>query len=679
MKRGALHVLSRASVDRTAAEARVKQLREEIAHHDHRYYVLDQPEISDAQYDALMRELQQLEGDFPELQSPSSPTQRVGGQPSEKFAKVVHTQPMLSLSNAFNDGEITEFDERVRKHLGTEIVEYMCEPKMDGLAISLLYEKGIFARGATRGDGSIGEDVTTNLRTVKSIPLELRETGRTIDRLEVRGEVYIKTADFKALNEQREKEGEPLYPNPRNLAAGSLRQLDPRKTAKRPLSVMIYEIGETTAAPFKTHAEKIEFLHSLGFPTNPLNAKARGLDGIRQRYQSLMSSRHELPYEIDGMVAKVDSEDLRRRLGQVSKSPRWAIAYKFPPEQEETIVEDIFVNVGRTGALTPVAALKPVRVGGVTVSRATLHNEDELKRKDVRIGDHVFIRRAGDVIPEIVKVIDSVRTGSERIFDFPRTCPVCGSEARREEDGAVTRCTNPNCPAKLQARLRHFAQRTSMDIDGLGEELAAQLVRTGIVKTLADLYRLDLATLVELERMGEKSAENLLAAIARSKASTLRRFLNALGVPQVGEATAKALADHFKDIRKLYEASVDELTRVKDVGPSMAEEIFAFFHDERNRAVIDDLLAQGVMPAPPEEIAAGPFSGKTVVLTGSMAKMSREQAKEEIERRGGKVSGSVSRKTDFLVAGEDSGSKLKKAQELGVKVLDEAAFLALLG
>ncbi|HZA13898.1 MAG TPA: NAD-dependent DNA ligase LigA, partial [Myxococcaceae bacterium] len=497
--------------------------------------------------------------------------------------------------------------------------------------------------------------------------------------LEVRGEVFIRKQDFARLNQQREEAGEPAFMNPRNAAAGSLRQLDSRITASRPLSFFAYEVGRVEGVAFESHSAKLDCLAALLLPINPSHSLARGVEEIGKAYEDFLSRRHDLTYEVDGMVVKVDSEDQRRRLGQISRTPRWAVAWKFPPVERETRVDSIQVYVGRTGALTPVAHLAPVQVGGVTVARATLHNEDELRRKDVRVGDWVFVRRAGDVIPEITKVITSRRTGEEQPFVFPTHCPVCGAPALRAEGEAVARCTGTACPAKGQANLRHFASRRAMDIDGMGDKLSAQLVAMGLVRTYADIYRLTLEQLLTVERLGEKSAQNLLQAIERSKKPTLRRFLYALGIRHVGEATAKALADEFRDVRPLYEASVDDLTAVKDVGPEMAEEIHAFFHSPQNRQVIDELLSLGVAPVPPEEVVgAGAFSGKTVVLTGTLAVLTREQAKEEIERRGGKVSGSISRKTDLLVAGEDAGSKLKKAKELGVDVVDESGFLALL-
>ena len=672
-------------MDAETARARAQHLRTEIARADHRYYVLDDPELTDAEYDALLRELQALEAAFPALRTPDSPTARVAGTPSDRFRPVTHRVPMLSLSNAFTDEELVEFDTRVHKVLGPEELPYVCEPKLDGLAVELVYLDGRLEEGATRGDGSVGEDVTQNLRTIRVVPLLLRAPagGPPLPRrLEVRGEVFLRRADFARLNARREQEGEPLYVNPRNTAAGSLRQLDPAITASRPLSFFAYEVGgwgeEAGPAPFARHTEKLAWIEAAGFPVNPENRLVSGLEGVRAAYADFLARRHALAYEVDGMVVKVDGEDARRRLGQVSRSPRWAVAYKFPPEEARTKVEAIEVNVGRTGALTPVALLTPVQVGGVTVSRATLHNPLELRRKDVRVGDQVFVRRAGDVIPEIVKVIDSVRTGTEVPYVFPERCPACGSAATMDEDGAILRCTGLDCPAQLQARLQHFAGRGGMDIEGLGDKLAAQLVESGLVKRAADLYRLDLDTLCKLERMGEKSARNFLGALERSKRPPLRRFLYALGIRHVGEATARALAEHFRDVRALYTADAEALTRVKDVGPEMARVIAAFFAEPQNREGIESLLAAGVEPQAPEDVSRGPFSGRTVVLTGSLGTLSREQAKEEVERRGGKVSGSVSRKTDFVVAGEDAGSKLRKATELGVKVLDERAFLDLL-
>jgi DNA ligase (NAD+) len=654
---------------------RAGQLRKLLGEASHRYYVLDAPTLSDAEYDRLFVELSQLEDQYPDLIVPDSPTQRVGSSPSERFAKVTHHRQMLSLGNIFDDGELIEFDERVRKLVGDE-VRYVVEPKLDGLAVALLYEGGRFVRGATRGDGMVGEDVTANLRTLKTVPLTLQGAP---SRFEARGEVFIPKKDFAKLNEQREAAGEPTFVNPRNSAAGSLRQLDPRETAKRPLAIFFYEVGEASGAAWATHWEKLEAMRAMGLRTNPENRLCGSLAEVRVARGTLLEKRHALPYEIDGAVVKVDGEDQRARLGQVSRTPRWAVAYKFPAEEEATTVEDIQVSVGRTGALTPVAFLKPVHVGGVTVSRATLHNEDELRRKDVRVGDRVFLRRAGDVIPEIVRVIAEDRPLSGLVeFQMPRRCPICQAEVRREEGEAVTRCTNLSCPAQLVGRLRHFTSRGAMDIAGLGEETCARLVQTGLVTTPADLYALTRQQWLSLERMGEKSVDNLLGALSQSKSTSLRRFIYALGIRMVGEATARALAMAFPSMELLLAASFEDLQRVRDVGPEVARHLHDFLQQPENRAAIGRLLAAGIEPAPEQARADGPFAGKTVVLTGSLATFSREQAKAEIERRGGRVAGTVSRKTDLVVAGADAGTKLKKAEELGIRLVDETGFRALL-
>jgi len=657
--------------------ARAEELRARLRDASHRYYVLDAPTLSDAEYDRLFRELEQLEADHPDLITPDSPTRRVGGAPSEKFAKVTHGRQMMSLANAMTEDEFLEFDARVHRMLGEEPVRYVVEPKLDGLAVTLRYEKGRFAQGATRGDGLTGEDVTANLRTIKMVPLQLG--GRPPAVFEVRGEVFINKRDFVRMNEEREKAGEPTFVNPRNCAAGSLRQLDPRITAQRPLSIFFYEVGETPGLTFATHWEKLALLRELGLRTNPENALCESLPEVKEKYRRMLAMRHELPYEIDGSVVKVDSEDQRRRLGAVSRTPRWAIAWKFPAEEEATTVEDIFVSVGRTGALTPVAALKPVHVGGVTVSRATLHNEDELRRKDVRVGDRVFLRRAGDVIPEIVRVIVESRPAGSRPWEMPKQCPACGTPVVREEGEAITRCPNPTCPAKTVSRLRHFASRLAMDIEGLGVETSTQLTETGLVKTPADLYRLTYEQLVGLDRFADLSARNLLAAIEASKTRPLRHVIYALGIRMVGEATAVSLARRFGSLEALMNASVEDLQSVRDVGPEVARQIHDFLALPGQREMIGQLLAAGVRPDPEAAAATGgALAGKTVVLTGTLAKYSRESAKAEIERRGGRVSGSVSRKTDLVVAGEDAGSTLKKAQELGVRVVDEDGFRELL-
>ena len=656
--------------------ARADELRAQLREASHRYYVLDQPTLSDAEYDRLFRELEDLEREHPDLIVPDSPTRRVGAAPSEKFAKVTHRHQMMSLANAMTGEEFDEFAARVQRLLGGEKVRWVMEPKLDGLAVTLTYEDGKFVQGATRGDGLIGEDVTQNLRTIKMIPLQLH--GAPAGCFEVRGEVFINKRDFVRMNEEREKAGEPTFVNPRNSAAGALRQLDPRITAQRPLSIYFYEVGDAT--PFSSHWEKLQKLKAYGLRTNPENELLESLDAVKDKYRRLLAKRHELPYEIDGSVVKVDSEDQRRRLGAVSRTPRWAIAWKFPAEEEATTVENIFVSVGRTGALTPVAQLRPVHVGGVTVARATLHNEDELRRKDVRIGDRVFLRRAGDVIPEIVRVITQARPPEGLPeFQMPRTCPVCGAAVEREPDGAVTRCTNLSCPAQLVGRLRHFASRLAMDIGGLGEETSLRLVESGLVKTPADLYALSKDQWMSLERMGEKSAENILGELQASKKTSLRRFIHALGIPLVGEATALALARRFPSVPALLDASLDDLMSVRDVGPEVAGRIYKFVQQSENRAAIQRLLEAGVAPEPEAQAAsAGPFAGKTIVLTGTLRQYTREEAKAEIERRGGRVAGSVSRKTDLVVAGDDSGGKLKKAQELGVRVLDENGFRELL-
>ncbi|HEY4885233.1 MAG TPA: NAD-dependent DNA ligase LigA [Myxococcales bacterium] len=656
---------------------RAEELRSRLREASHRYYVLDAPTLSDAEYDRLFRELEQIEAEHPDLITPDSPTRRVGAAPSEKFAKVTHRRQMMSLANAMTEEEFLEFDGRVHRLLGDDPVRYVVEPKLDGLAVTLTYENGRFVQGATRGDGLTGEDVTANLRTIKMVPLQLK--GSPPARFEVRGEVFINKRDFVRMNEEREKAGEPTFVNPRNCAAGSLRQLDPRITAQRPLSIFFYETGDIPGLELKTHWEKLLLLRELGLRTNPENELVESVEAIKDKYRRLLGKRHELPYEIDGSVIKVDSEDQRRRLGAVSRTPRWAVAWKFPAEEEATTVQDIFVSVGRTGALTPVAALEPVHVGGVTVSRATLHNEDELRRKDVRVGDRVFLRRAGDVIPEIVRVIPESRPPDSKPWEMPKQCPACGTPVVREEGEAITRCPNPTCPAKTVSRLRHFASRLAMDIEGLGIETSTQLTETGLVKTPADLYRLTYDQLVNLERFADLSARNLLAAIEASKTRPLRHVIYALGIRMVGEATAVALARRFGSLEALAEATVEDLQSVRDVGPEVARQIHDFLAVPEQRETIRQLLAAGVQPQPEQAVAgSGPFAGKTVVLTGTLTRYSRESAKVEIERRGGRVSGSVSRKTDLVVAGEDAGSKLKKAQELGVRVVDENGFGELL-
>ena len=664
--------------------ARAEWLRREIERHNRLYYDQAAPEITDAEWDALFRELQALEAAHPELATADSPTQRVGSKPSEAFAEVQHRVPMLSLANAFADEDVAAFDRRCREGLGMEAVSYSCELKFDGLAVSLSYEDGVLVQGATRGDGTTGEDVTANLRTVRSIPLRL--DARTPPRLlEVRGEVLMFRRDFEALNRAAAERGEKPFVNPRNAAAGGLRQLDPRLTAQRRLSFFAYGIG--AAAGFDapaSHSKLLDRLHELGFPVAKDRRTATGADGLLDFYREVGALRAKLAYDIDGVVYKVDAHADQERLGYVSRAPRWAVAHKFPAEEATTELENIEIQVGRTGALTPVARLKPVFVGGTTVTNATLHNEDEIRRKDVWKRDTVVVRRAGDVIPEVARIFkQGPREPADR-FEMPASCPICGSAVMKEEEGAVARCSGGLvCPAQRKASLLHFAGRRAMNIEGLGDRLVDQLVEGGVVRTPADLYKLGVAKLAALERMAEKSAANVWAGIERSKETTLARFIYALGIRNVGEVTARDLARHFGTLDALMDASVEQLQEAPDVGPVVAESIAAFFREAHNREGVEQLRAAGVRwkEGVPERAAAsgGPFTGKIVVLTGTLGSMSRDEAKERVEAAGGKVSGSVSKKTHYVVAGADAGSKLDKAKELGVAVLDESAFLQLLG
>jgi DNA ligase (NAD+) len=666
-----------------SAVARAAELRRAISEHDHRYYVLDAPTISDAEYDALFRELAALEAEHPALATPDSPTQRVGGKPAAAFETVTHRVPMLSLNNAFADAEAEAFDRRVREGLGIDGVRYACEPKFDGLAVSLLYTDGRFAVGATRGDGTSGENVTANLRTVQAIPLALSSRAHP-PMIEVRGEVLMTKRDFEKLNAAQAARGDRLYVNPRNAAAGSLRQLDPRITRGRRLTFFAYGIGDVDwgqgPAP-ATHTELLDRLAALGFPVSDVRETADGLDGLLRYYRKIGALRESLPYDIDGVVYKVDDLDAQRRLGFVSRAPRFAVAHKFPAEETTTVVTGIDVQVGRTGALTPVARLAPVFVGGVTVTNATLHNEDEVRRKDVRVGDTVVVRRAGDVIPEVVRVVAERRPAHAKVFAIPAECPQCGSAVIRLVDEAVARCTGGLvCPAQRKQALLHFASRRAMDIEGLGEKLVDQLVDGGLVRTPADLYALGVGKLAALERMAEKSAGNVVAAIEASKATTLARFVFALGIRHVGEATAKELARHFGALDRLMDADQDTLTTVRDVGPVLAESIARFFAEPHNRQVIDALRAAGVHwpESAPGAATAGPLAGITFVLTGTLPTLARDEAKAMIEAAGGKAAGSVSAKTRYVVAGADAGSKLERARELGIEVIDEAALLRLL-
>ncbi len=656
-----------------AVAARLAELRRLIRYHDYRYYVLDEPEIADAEYDRLFRELQQLEEQYPHLITPDSPTQRVSGRPASRFETVEHRQPMLSLENAFSDGEAREFANRIQRFLRlAQDLDLVCEPKMDGLAVNLTYEHGRLVVGATRGDGWRGENVTQNLKTVRSIPLSLRTDSLPAPALvEVRGEVYMDIQDFKDLNAQREARGEPAFANPRNAAAGSLRQLDPAVTAGRPLKIYCYGVGEVDGRSFSSQWEVLQSLKAWGLRVNPLAERRLGIEAAIAYHHQLERERHGLPYEIDGVVIKVDSLELQARLGLKTRSPRWALAYKFAATQATTRVRQIIVQVGRTGAVTPTAVMEPVEVGGVTVSRATLHNEDEVARKDVREGDWVLVQRAGDVIPEVVKVITSRRTGQEKPFVMPTHCPICGTRLVRPAGEAVTRCPNPDCAAQLKRSIRHFASKGAMDIDGLGEKIVEQLVDTGLIQDAADLYRLTVDDLVPLERFAEKSAQNIITAIQGSKTPPLERFIYALGIRYVGEATANLLAQHFQSLEALAQAEEAELLRVEGIGPQVAGSIREYFQTERNQVLLQKLRQAGVRPQPPAKPAATPLAGKTFVFTGALKSYSREEAKALVMAQGGKVASSVSAKTDFVVVGEDPGSKYARARELGVTILDE--------
>ena len=670
------------------AARRAAELRTELQHHNYLYYVLDAPEISDAAYDGLLRELQQLEAEHPELITPDSPTQRVGAAPLKAFSTVRHSLPMLSLDNAFSEQELADFDRRVRERLGTDgPVEYAAEPKLDGLAVSLRYEDGLLVQAATRGDGATGEDITQNIRTIASVPLRLRGPDFP-PVLEVRGEVYMTRAGFLALNARAAEQGQKVFVNPRNAAAGSLRQLDPRVTAARPLEIYCYGVGAVEGGVLPDrHSTILEQLKNWGLRIYAGVERVRGLEGCIEYYARIERQRDGLPFDIDGVVFKVDRIDQQRELGFVARAPRWAIARKFPAQEETTRVQAIGIQVGRTGKLTPVAKLEPVFVGGVTVTNATLHNEDEVRRKDVRSGDTVIVRRAGDVIPEVVAVVPALRPASAGPpFDLYRQlggeCPVCGSAIVREEGEADWFCTGGLfCPAQRKEAIIHFASRRALDIEGLGEKLVDQLVERELIRDVADLYSLMAEQLAGLERMGQKSAEKLVAALDRSKQTTLARFLYALGIPEVGEATALALANHFGRLDALQSAGADELLAVPDVGPIVAGHIRDFLAEPHNREVIEKLIRAGVH-WPDVEVAPvveQRLAGKTLVLTGSLEAMTRDQAKARLQALGAKVSGSVSKKTDYLVAGAEPGSKLAKAEELGVRVLDEAGLLQLLG
>lgn len=664
-------------------QERAAWLKAELNRHSHAYYVLDAPTIPDAEYDRMFRELVELEQAHPDLITSDSPTQRVGGKPLPQFEQVRHSLPMLSLNNAFGDEEVTAFDRRVRDGLQvTEEVEYSTELKFDGLAISVRYEDGILVQAATRGDGSTGENVTANIRTVRAVPLKLH-TDRAPKVLEVRGEVLMYKADFAKLNERQRESGQKEFVNPRNAAAGSLRQLDSRITAQRTLRFFAYGIGVLEGADMPpSHSALLDWYASFGLPVCRERAVVKGAQGLLGFFHGIEAKRKQLPYDIDGVVYKVNHLEQQQKLGFVSRAPRFAIAHKFPAEEAMTVVQDIGVQVGRTGAITPVARLVPVFVGGVTVTNATLHNEDEVRRKDIRIGDTVIVRRAGDVIPEVVSYVPELRPADARDFVMPTTCPICGSPIVRPEEEAVARCSGGwiKCPAQRKGGLLHFVSRRAMDIEGFGEQLVDQLVDKHIVTTAADLYKLGLSGLAALDRMAEKSAQNVLNALQKSRSTTLARFIYALGIRHVGEATAKELANHFGNLDALLNASGEQLLEVADIGPVVARSIKTFLSDPLNLELIEQLRAAGVHWPESERAADAPRSlqGKTFVLTGTLPNMTRDEAAARIEAAGGKVAGSVSKKTSYVVAGEEAGSKLAKAQELGVSILDEAGLLRLL-
>jgi len=662
-----------------AIKKRVEKLREEIEYHNYRYYILDQPEISDAQYDRLMRELEKLEEQYPELRSPNSPTQRVGATPLEAFEIVRHTLPMLSLANAFDETEARDFDKRVKKFLGSSAdIVYVAEPKLDGLAVELVYERGQFVVGSTRGDGVNGENITQNLRTIKTIPLQLiRREVPIPGRLEVRGEVIIQLKKFKELNRKREEMGEPLFANPRNAAAGSVRQLDSKITAERPLEIYCYGLGEVTGRTFKTHSEILQTFPKWGLRTNPYIQRCKNIDEVLEYYHKMNEKRESLPYEIDGIVIKVDRLDLQTRLGEIARSPRWALAFKFQPKQETTRILDIIVQVGRTGAITPVAVMEPVKVGGVEVSRATLHNQDEIDKKDVRVGDTVVIQRAGDVIPEVVQVITSKRKGTEKKFRMPSKCPVCGAEVIKEE--AIHRCIGLDCPAQLKGRIKHFASKRAMDIDGLGVKLIDQLVDKGLIKDVADIYYINKQKLIELERMADKSAQNIIDAIEKSKTKPLLKFLYALGIRHVGETTAEDLACHFPRLDDFFRLSEEDLMEVGGIGPEVAASVHQFFRDKKNRESIELLKKAGVKVIEPKVKEKGKLVGKTFLFTGALKTFGRDEARNLVESSGGMTTSSISKKVDYVVVGEDPGSKFDKAKELGIKTLTEEEFKKMIG
>jgi DNA ligase (NAD+) len=664
------------------ASQRIQELRKTINHHNNRYYVLDSPEISDAEYDQLMQDLRQLESEHPELITPDSPTQRVGAPPVEAFGVVEHAQPLLSLANAFSYEDLSAWHKRVSNILGRHEFDIVCEPKIDGLAVALIYEDGFLVTGATRGDGYRGENITRNLKTIRSIPLSVSKDAPP--RFELRGEVYLPRAGFKRLNEERARDGLPLFANPRNAAAGSVRQLDSGITARRPLDIWVYGLGwaEGKGVP-DTHWEIMQWLKSLGFKINPKIALVHTLDEVEKYHQDWVETRERIPYEADGIVAKVNSIALQQELGTAAREPRWAIAYKFPAVQATTKLLKIGINVGRTGSLNPYAVLEPVRVGGVTISSAALHNEEDIHRKDIRIGDWVVVQRAGEVIPEIVEPVVSRRTGKEKIFHMPTRCPVCGSEVIKPEGEAMHRCTNAACPSQALEKIKHFVSRGAMDIDGVGEKLCQALFEAGLVKDSGDLYYLTKEQLLRLERMADKSASRVLNSIEKSKDRPLARVIFALGILHVGDQYAELLAEQFHSIDELANAGQEKLSSIPSVGPKIAEGIVAFFRQEGNKQIIEKLRKAGVKLEKPEKVGEGlvpslPLAGLEFVLTGKLESLPRSEAEAKIKALGGKASSDVTRKTSYVVVGADPGSKLAKAEKLGTKTLSEAEFLQLL-
>ncbi len=663
-------------MDLETAKKRISELSDQLNHHSYRYYVLDDPEISDSKYDRLYRELQDLEEQSPELVTPDSPTQRVGAPPLEAFVSVTHAVPMLSLNNAFGNDELREFDDRIKRLLNrTEDIEYVVEPKIDGVAVELVYENGLFTLGSTRGDGFVGENVTLNLKTIKSIPIRLLSNKNSIpERLDVRGEVYYPNSGFMKMNKEREAKGEYTYANPRNTAAGTLRQLNSKITAARPLNIFIHSFGQAVGCEFSSHSEALETFKDWGFRVNPHITVCKNIEEVIKSCEKIVALRDDLDYEIDGAVIKVNNMAMQAQAGMRTRSPRWATSLKFEAKQETTQILDIVPQVGRTGALTPVAHLKPVKIAGVEIRRATLHNQDEIDKKEIRIGDWVVIQRAGDVIPEVVKVIKSKRTGAEKKFKIPKKCPICGSHVRRIEGEAVHRCQNLSCPAQLKEGIRHFASKGAMDIEGLGEKLVDQLVEKGLVKNVADFYSLTKAQLAGLERMAEKSAQNIIDALEASKNTDLSRLLYAFGIRFVGEHVSRVLAKEFKTFENLKKASKERLQSVYEIGPQVAESVYQFFNEEHNLETINRLLKSGVRIKKVESAAENKFADRTFVFTGALQMFTRDDAERLVERLGGRAASSVSRNTSFVVVGENAGSKAQKARDLDVAVLTEAEF-----